>query len=110
MHAASLVPPSAGGQKAGDRNLVFYEADALWHTRYLLSCVDRSLWVGDQAARPLEQRRFLEAVCETGQASNRVEKDSNTSKGVWDNHFEDVTHGVKQSQIIPTLHPQHLLE
>lgn len=45
MSGGPLVPPLPGGLRAGDRILVFYNGGTVWHTRYLLSCVDRSEWV-----------------------------------------------------------------
>ena len=45
MAGAPLAQQSVGGLKAGDRILVFYEGDTLWHSRYLLACVERSQWI-----------------------------------------------------------------
>lgn len=43
--AGALAQPLGGDLTAGSRILVFYETDVVWHTRYLLSLVDRSSWV-----------------------------------------------------------------
>ena len=43
--AGALAQPLGGDLTAGSRILVFYEADVVWHTRYLLALVDRSSWV-----------------------------------------------------------------
>lgn len=45
MSVGPLGLPPVGGLKAGDRILVYYEGNTFWHTRYLLACVERSLWI-----------------------------------------------------------------
>ena len=45
MAAAPLGRQSAGDLRAGNRILVFYGGDVVWHVRYLLSNVDRDSWV-----------------------------------------------------------------
>lgn len=45
MAAGPLVPPLGGDLKAGDRILCFYSGDVVWHTRYLLACVDKDVWI-----------------------------------------------------------------
>ena len=45
MAADPLARPSVGGLKQGDRLLVFYEGDVVWHCRLLLALVDQSNWI-----------------------------------------------------------------
>lgn len=45
MAAGPLAPPHSGGLTAGDRLLVFYDGDVVWHTRLLLAHVHQSTWV-----------------------------------------------------------------
>ena len=45
MAGAPLGPPSPGDLNPGTRILVYYEGDTVWHTRYLLSLVNRASWI-----------------------------------------------------------------
>ena len=83
---------------------------------------------GDQAKRTLEQRCVLEAVCETGQASNRASKSFPTSERVWGSHFKEfalplakskndsssthwnsqVTHRMRRRRTVPVKGPKSL--
>lgn len=45
MAGAPLGNPLGGVLKQGDRLLVFYETDVVWHARLLLALVDQNLWV-----------------------------------------------------------------
>ena len=45
MAGAPLGHPSPGDLNPGTRILVYYEGDTVWHTRYLLSLVDRASWI-----------------------------------------------------------------
>lgn len=45
MAAAPSGQPLVGGLRPGSRILVFYETDVVWHTRYLLTQVDRDSWI-----------------------------------------------------------------
>lgn len=45
MAAAPLAPHPSGGLRQGDRLLVFYDQDVVWHTRLLLALVERNTWI-----------------------------------------------------------------
>lgn len=45
MAAGPLVNPLGGGLNQGDRLLVFYDQDVVWHCRLLLALVHQNLWI-----------------------------------------------------------------
>ena len=57
--AAGLGQPLVGDLTPGSRILVYYDADVVWHTRYLLALVEKTSWmIFNSRRRHLRRRCF----------------------------------------------------